>query len=541
MVFSTHRRRRKHILNATKSLPDLPDEIIEAIVEALHTQDVLNLKLATNIRIWGICNEIVGKRCKVLYLHPSKRALKRFFDICAHPLFSKEVETLVLLGKDILPAISTLNQRERWRSADDPGHSPRTRDRPTWAAQFRPWPYHITSSETTNDQKTVDVSFSQSYRVLLEAIEHLPKLRYLAFQESTTQDAKCGRLNSLSDTTIAAHAHRYSKDQPTGNLERAEATHGVGRSDAAVLFSLWQNVTQNIKSLKLDIPLTFVTEAECNVLSKSTDTGALRNAFSNLARLDITIDRHCFDDRTITGYRNLFTQTSVTLEELRICFTPDRSFKKWDRSMQFEMLGSLYGQLLGRRSGYTKMPRLRIFELDMPPRSDRIGRPDRPCFLNFDPMTFLYTHRATLASVSFRNIIFGCGAPLPLLESLDIPVPTVTPMPGARISALTTLSLALTVFSKHLPILDHCEWLIPRYQHHPNCKKENDWLVDHGGSFACGHYEPKLHNRMVGRVDAYVAFAESVGVEVNEKTEFWDFGKRAMEMLRMERESEGAD
>ena len=119
-------------------LTDFPDETLLQIVENVATEAILKLRLTCSTLV-PVCTSAIQSRLKTLYIHPSTTSLKHALDICAHPVFGREIEKVVVLGRVFWREIEgeyknicSLEGEER-RRKDQSGER-------AWQNKFKAWP-----------------------------------------------------------------------------------------------------------------------------------------------------------------------------------------------------------------------------------------------------------------------------------------------------------------------------------------------------------------------------------------------------------------
>ncbi|KAK5169835.1 uncharacterized protein LTR77_005813 [Saxophila tyrrhenica] len=95
---SKRQRSEKHQPLQPKDLfSTLPEGIVLQIPEELPDNVIPSLRLVCSNAV-PCCNTIIAKRSKTLYFHPSANSMQNVIAACEHPILSKDVEELVLLG-----------------------------------------------------------------------------------------------------------------------------------------------------------------------------------------------------------------------------------------------------------------------------------------------------------------------------------------------------------------------------------------------------------------------------------------------------------
>lgn len=172
-------RRRNEVL----TMIHLPDELILDCMDHLATLDVLHLRL-THSGLAPAGNTALQQRLKRLYIHPSDLSLLTAVKICAHPMFSQEIQEVVLLGTI---EHSKVNEEIEifwpW-----PRTFPKPRDQPSTAV--------LTQS--------ANGTFSDIYRPLMDGLSSLPNVRKLSYAKRV----KSPGFNQTRAETIRSHVQR---------------------------------------------------------------------------------------------------------------------------------------------------------------------------------------------------------------------------------------------------------------------------------------------------------------------------------------------
>ena len=212
MVF--YDRHKTKALRHKTSILDLPEELIGDIIALDHLtrSDILSARLA-HPYLTPTCSEVIRKELKRLYIHPSPRALTAALSICAHDIFNRDIEELVVLGQIDWLEIGKLyspnarNPDSRWDAWDGP------RKFCAWPAILPEMPRSriSTRGEVDSLQSAVNRivpsasnTFEVAYGPFLEAVGNLPKLQKLSFAEEVTLPG----FNQVSRSTIASAAKK---------------------------------------------------------------------------------------------------------------------------------------------------------------------------------------------------------------------------------------------------------------------------------------------------------------------------------------------
>lgn len=75
----------------------MPNEVLALIAKDLGDHDVLRLRLTCRV-LGDVGLPVIAKRCTRIYLHPTNDSMKVFKEICLHPVFSRYINEIALLG-----------------------------------------------------------------------------------------------------------------------------------------------------------------------------------------------------------------------------------------------------------------------------------------------------------------------------------------------------------------------------------------------------------------------------------------------------------
>lgn len=101
MVFQNNRKWRKPLKQPTKSVKDLPDELLLKILEHATVTDVLRCREASKFFV-PACTTTIRSRLKVLYVHPSYSSLQKTIDIC-HSDLGSDIEEICFVAVSFWP------------------------------------------------------------------------------------------------------------------------------------------------------------------------------------------------------------------------------------------------------------------------------------------------------------------------------------------------------------------------------------------------------------------------------------------------------
>ncbi len=356
------------------SFTDLADETLLQVTRQLTTHDLLQLRLVCR-HVVPSCNSVLAERCKTLHIYPSPTSLKHVLAICDHPVFSKHIEEVILLGKPMWSEIDKaylgyrngqgesseafpVSRRERdnlWVTRRYGARSlPPRVPRVEWESRFRAWPFFFWSAEDhlkhyeehldlgmdfleaseIHDKLAMKVisaqgralPFDKTYSGLVGALAKLPKLHRLSFSWGVHQNHVGRSLNQTKQADIWGPAEEHAASY----LEV-----GCGfrpswiprQSDADVFYGLLtsRRLHFNSASMLSDLPFTE------GIPLRSTSDAMLSRPISfekmnTLISLTLTFSSGqpcmCPEMPRYNVYRTMLTQSQATLQSLRFTLVP---------------------------------------------------------------------------------------------------------------------------------------------------------------------------------------------------------------------------
>lgn len=263
---SARLHKRKH--EAAALINDLADELLLQVMRHLDTPDILNLRVACKNAV-GPSNSIIQARCKTIIVHPTTTSLRRLIAICAHPLLSKQVEQLVLLGKpslmwrciEVVQKGESVGPRDQARDLApfERRHRvpPRSSVLPpkSYADTFKPWPCWIDTDGKESYHGVPlnsQVHFNIGYQVMIRTLEQLPNLHMLAFHDRIPPELKGRSFNQVAQTLIESHARGCASHMPRKHLLCTK------RADCEVLYGLLACRSLHFDSLATNCELPFM-------------------------------------------------------------------------------------------------------------------------------------------------------------------------------------------------------------------------------------------------------------------------------------------
>lgn len=176
MVFQNNRKRRKPIEKPTKSIRDLPDELLLNIFEHATITDILRCREASKLFVPASTTAIRSK-LKVLYVHPSHSSLRKAVAIC-HSDLSSEIEEICFVNKT------------HWHM-----------QRGKFGFNAHTWPRRLLR-EKTDILHPGAGSFTIVYATLLSALTQLKNLDTFSFASSCMQPG----FNMISQSQVLTYA-----------------------------------------------------------------------------------------------------------------------------------------------------------------------------------------------------------------------------------------------------------------------------------------------------------------------------------------------
>lgn len=546
MVFAVrprkYQRRHGNPPTSKTSINDCPAELLLPIVEQLDTQSILNLKLACKHAL-PVCNTTIADRYKTLYLYPSKNALSMAMEICHHPIISRNIEQLVLLGKPMLGEIGVAlpsPARSYNRDASESkGH-----------IRFHSWPSSVEPLQKAKlkgnqePRETVhaadgETGFAEAYKPLIEALRKLPKLYSIAFSESTAKEYADASLNRVAKNTVAAHTHKISRF-----YRRPHVVNGprYRRSDAEVLVGLFHQLP--FTSFAIESQLAFID----STVQRATVLGRLHgtNPFCAVTRLHLALDVGWADQKITRAYRDIVDAASTALQSLRLSFIRNAS-TEFNQERVYRRAMEVGGCLSKIFPEALQLPNLQKLDIDYPRLAVLGDLTQRPLCLAFDPLSLLFRLRETLSSLSIRNVVFSYYDVQAVFHKFaieyNLPLVNAGVWGNAAQSSHITTQVILNLLgeAKHFPKLKYVMWEISHFRHHVKCrdKSTRNPLLDFSGGYCsnyhCGQYDD-LDSQIPSGGTKFEELTERLGLEVDEERQVWDFGETIMPAIRQEKQ-----
>ncbi|KAK4902898.1 hypothetical protein LTR27_000837 [Elasticomyces elasticus] len=420
---------RQPAMPEKSNITDLPQEIILKVVEQLDLSMLEVLRLRVSHRIFlPACTTYLSERLTRLYIYPSKVSLRCVQSICAHPMFSKGIEEIVLLGnvdwKEIescLRGYRTASEEFMWkRFAHYYG-----------SGLFRAWPLSLESdgvpklpSGPTNDKAIeavpggalmVPSDFEEAYGSLIKALAKLPKLSKITFAEE--MDGPGWNQTRMLSTYKKRPSHGFVPRDVNNKLKSKNGGVRIERrADAEVLAGLMScSALANLTSLVITVELPFV----CGLLQDNTTAQRL----AQLRNLELHVDAHWLERTKWHVFCRDVLSAAIKLEHLRLVYRANSYITKAhaDVSCLFILSGT-GGESLRWNS-------LKTFELvsQRTPGYNKMGsRCSRPLCLVLDFPAFVAAHQSTLEKVELENVLF-LGDDLSVITTLWTSVDALKP------------------------------------------------------------------------------------------------------------------
>ncbi|KAK3632740.1 hypothetical protein LTR56_016210 [Elasticomyces elasticus] len=460
------------------NITDLPQEIILKVVEQLDLSILEVLRLRVSHRIFT----------------PS---------ICAHPMFSKGIEEIVLLGKidwkeiqDCLRGYRTASEEFMWKRFPHYYGS----------GLFRAWPLSLESdgvpklpSKPGGDETVealpggalmVPSEFEDAYGSLIQALAKLPKLSKIAFAEEKDGPG-WNQTRMLSTFKKRPDPGFVPRDLNNKLRSKNGGVRIERRADAEVLAGLIScSALDNLRSLVITVELPFV----CGLLQDSTTAQRL----AQLRNIELHIDTHWLERTKWHVFCRDVLSSAVKLEHLRLVYRANSYITKAHADMScLFILSGADGESLGWDS-------LKTFELvsqQTPGYNKKGSRCSRPLCLAFDLPAFVAAHQSTLEKVELGNVLFL----------------------GDDLSVITTLWTSVDALSR-CERLGEVKWSVNRFKHHEKCKRsEESTFQDCSVQHDCGLYYSDEMGRGFGMGMLQEA-AKDLCVDMGGDLTAWDFG-----------------
>ena len=518
MVFYSPPKRQQRAPNQKTSITHLPDETLLQILQDVPTSAVLKLRTVCSCLV-AACTTTIQKRLTTLYIHPGMSSLRTAVAVCSHPLYSQQIDEIILLGKVLWPAISKeylgIRNCRRPEQAYGPGSAAHA-----WRSRFRPWPLHFLEAVRTPlehefeslslaralpDSHPTVASFEQSYSTLIAALVELPKLKKISFADSVERPG----FNQTSQQCIDAHAKKSANalKEPFGlsenalNLKRPKQSVVPRRADADVFFGLLLNSRLRFTEMCLKSEMPFIEHVTTRLEYSAPP--------NRLTQIEVHVDCGWAGSNSQRLYHSILRASSPTLTHVKLAFIPNSTFKKASHNCE-QSIVNILDQLTFPQFKCLQLEQLKRtsekFE-DGPHERAHAYRHPRPLCAVFDILGFLQRHESTIAGLRFENIFFS------------------TPSIGAptfRLNVVETTQAVLE-FMEQIERLSSFAWIIGRFDHEPRCKR-----ADTEPFIECTKYECGVVGAGLETTDLEILASRLHGVEYDKETRTWDFGQYIM-------------
>ncbi|KAK5732341.1 hypothetical protein LTR17_010655 [Elasticomyces elasticus] len=486
------------------NITDLPQEIILKVLEHLDLSILEVLRLRVSHRIFTpVCTTYLSERLTRLYIYPSKVSLQCVQSICAHPMFSKGIEEIVLLGKvdwkeiqDCLRGYRSASEEFMWKRFPHYYGS----------GLFRAWPLSLESDgvpklpsksagneaiETAVGQALMMPSeFEEAYGSLIKALAKLPKLSKVAFAEEMDGPGwnQTRMLSTLKKRPDPGFVPRDVNNKLRGKNGGVRIER---RADAEVLAGLMScSALANLTSLVITVELPFV----CGLLQDNTTAQRL----AQMRNIELHIDAHWLERTKWHVFCRDVLSSAIKLEHLRLVYRANSYITKAHADMScLFILSGTDGECLRWNS-------LKTFELvsqQTPGYNKKSSRCSRPLCLVLDFPAFVAAHQSTLEKVELENVLFL----------------------GDDLSVITTLWTSVDALSR-CERLREVKWSVNRFKHHEKCKRaEEPTFQDCSVQHDCGLYYSDETGQGFG-MGMLQRAAEDMCVDMGESLMAWNFG-----------------
>jgi len=482
MVFFQQKKRSNPTTaaNGMATLTDLPTELLFQVLGKLDNLSVLRLRLTCSAMLPS-CDTVVQQRFKILYCHPTAKAMKHALSICNHPVFNQTIEEVVVLGKVV------------WRDIEKayPGYRkdglrciPSTREAlAAETGRFCFWP-------------------DRSHRILEHALSKLPKLNKLAFAQKVGSSG----WNQISSATIDAYYRKYSS-------KVSKEVNEVRLTEFQSISRLLYTSDLRFLSCRVDIELPFLDvvherhRAESQVHcadsqdDASSDSGSSSlDVCSPLTTLEMVADsgwaQRTHPPVSLLPYRCLILHSEETPKSLSIVLKANLSKKV------FYFDGTL--RYLFQNCKFPRLERLNIqLQQDLYESSPKRHR---PVCNNFDLPNFLAKSCSNLKSLNLHNVTF-------CYEYAD-----------RSMDVRQTIRAVMKQLVES-PTFEAATWRIDRHRHDPRCKNPEVDDPTECRSHICGYYEGAADLMAALDGNSFDTLADEMGVDFEPGAMSWDFGQ----------------
>lgn len=538
---------------AEATLQGIPNELLDQIAGHLNVGSLCYLRQVCQ-SFTETCNMHLRERLTTLCIHPTRRPMKDLLEICDSQLYAGTITELCILGDPMWGEITKdfPDYRERSKYSFESGDTDwelhvGTRFK-AWPWQYAPHeskvklpkpmpspersdgkntrkekstPYELSSrGPVTGAQASLDqTKFEKSYKLLIEALLKLPKLRTLSYRTSPLYPT----LNATSREQIKSHAHAVAtRPPPTRELRHIGHLITGPRSDAVVFYRLLATLGGRIKKVDLrsELPLHEGVRQELRLDASPTEGSLFDTATGNLKALDLTVNCGMGETSHTAMYGRLIKGASATLEELRLRLIPNPT--QWDmRNLNHEIVDCMLRWDIELRCSVVLLSKLEHLEIifvdnsstETISRDTRSNRWHRPALIVSLGERFWHSYISTLKTLRFQNVIF--------CNMYQWNVKHRRPF-----TFVETMREDLMWLRRDRRKLNHFEWTVPAFRHHPYCKAADNVAPSTTDNrcekWRCGIYIPK--SQEPSSLLDLKALAAEFDVDLNPQTDTWNFG-----------------
>ncbi|KAK3724089.1 hypothetical protein LTR37_001211 [Vermiconidia calcicola] len=523
------------------AMDSLAHETLLQIVKDVPTKDILSLRLTCR-HVAPVCSTILQERAKTLYIHPSDASLKHALEICAHPIFSRYIEEVILLGKPTWREVEKAYPGMRSGADEDCYYQ----SLPEYFSRYKPWP--LWYSDQKGDEKikadpylydlatldptelsSIGLFIDDTYINLLDALAKLPHLHKLGFADHVAESRRGISFNQTRQATIDAHAHKWAEppcERSTSYIRKKQTSTYLParRSNVEVFYGLLFSKRLHFTSFSQGTELPFVRDQMNYVEHKTKNRPQPYLAsISSFTNLELYVDCGWGDNDQYLFYTKLMQHSSSTLQSLRLTFGANARVEK---AVMEDVLAAMLPQ-----QPLENLQRLEIevlpasYEVSSPKLSKRkrvtsANRQQRPNCQWLQDMQTLRRHAKNLTRLRLKNIVF---------DTLDRAV-----LPS-RYNVPETTRRVIRMLEETATELEHVEWIVPRFEHHPRCKRADEEHMMECRKYQCGLYNNT--GNVPSTTEGLDMLAVELGVELDLQTSTFDFGKPVMRFLEANRRS----
>ncbi|KAK3703809.1 hypothetical protein LTR37_014255 [Vermiconidia calcicola] len=504
------------------AMDSLAHETLLQIVKDVPTKDILSLRLTCR-HVAPVCSTILQERVKTLYIHPSNASLKHALEICEHPIFSKYIEEVILLGKPMWREVEKAYPGMRSGADEDCYYQ----SLPEYFSRYKPWP--LWYSDQKGDEKikadpylydlaTLDpkelsstgLFIEDTYINLIDALAGLPHLHKLGFADHVAESRRGISFNQTRQATIDAHAHKWAAppfERSIDYIRKKETSTYLParRSDVEVFYGLLFSRRLHFTSFSQGAELPFVRDQMNYVEEKRKNRPQpYLSSITSFTNLELYVDCGWGENDQSVFYTKLMQYSSSTLQSLHLTFGASARIEK-------AVLESVLAEMLPQQL----LEKLQRLEIEVLPASF-----ERPNCQWLEDMQTLRRHTKNLTRLRLKNIVFDTLDRTVLPSSYNVP---------------ETTRRVIRMLEETATKLEHVEWIVPRFEHHPRCKRGDEEHMMECRKYECGIYNSA--GNVPSTSEGLDMLAVELGVGLDLQTSTFDFGKHVMRFLEANRRS----